>query len=48
MAASWFGVVIVIVSVALCFLQPRSTPKRFNPVALSVIALIVQMLLAHL
>ena len=46
--ASWFGLFIVVVSVALCFLQPRRTPKRFDPAALSLIALIVQMLLAHL
>lgn len=47
-AAGWFGVFVVLASTILCFMQPRGTPKRFHPVALSLILLIVQMLLAHL
>jgi hypothetical protein len=47
-AASWFGVFVVFASAFFCFLQPRDTPKRFHPVALSLIALIVQSLLVHL
>jgi hypothetical protein len=47
-AAAWFGLFVVFASTILCFMQPRGTPKRFNPLALSLILLVVQMLLAHL
>ena len=47
-AASRFGVLVVFASAILCFLQPRGTPKRFHPVALSLIAFIVQSLFTHL
>jgi hypothetical protein len=47
-AGFWFGVFVVFASATFCFMQPRDTAKRFNPVALSLIALIVQMLCAHL
>ena len=47
-AAFWFGVFVVFASTVFCFLQSRGTPKRFHTVALSLIALIVQMLCVHL
>jgi hypothetical protein len=47
-AACWFGVFVVLASAVFCFMQARGTPKRFHAVALSLIALIAQMLFAHL
>jgi len=47
-AGFWFGVFVVLASAVLCFLQPSRTPTKFYPVVLSIIALIVQGLFAHL
>ena len=46
--ACWFGVFVVFASTILCLLQPRGTQNRFHPVALSLIALILQSLFVHL
>jgi hypothetical protein len=47
-AAILFSVFLVFASGIFCLMQPRGTPRRFDPVALALIAVILQMLLVHL
>jgi hypothetical protein len=47
-ATCCFSVFVVLASSILCFMQPHDTPKRFHPVAWSLIAVIANILCTHL
>jgi len=47
-AAFWFSLLLLSVCSVLCYLQPRTTSKRFHPAAWSMVAAMAHLLLAHL